>query len=109
MAEVAHVGRQVARTPKVKARVSRLLSGHAVANTWWNPADMPGWLTEEYYSKEIERRLKLLTVHEIANAIKVSHAYAAIVRAGKRRPHPRHWQAMADLVGVTQTDAATHL
>jgi hypothetical protein len=100
MADVALLRRQVAQTPKVKARVSKLLSAHAEANTWWNPADMPAWLTEEYYTKEIEPRLKHLKVREIANAIEVSHAYAGLVRADKRRPHPRHWQVLAELVGA---------
>jgi hypothetical protein len=28
--------------------------------------------------------------------------YAADIRAGRRRPHPRHWQALAQLVGASQ-------
>ena len=77
---------------------------NAVANTWWNPADMPAWLTEEHYIKEIQPRLKDLKVREIANVIKVSYAYAALIRAGKRRPHQRHWQLLADLTRAKETD-----
>lgn len=99
MAAVAQVGRMVARTPKVSKRVSRLLSDHAVANTWWNPADMPEWLTAEYYAERIQPRLRELKVRQIADTIKTSQPYAALVRSGKRRPHPRHWQALAVLVG----------
>jgi hypothetical protein len=29
----------------------------------------------------------------------LSEPYAAFVRSGKRRPHPRHWQVLAKLVG----------
>ena len=61
---------------------------------------MPAWLTEEYYANEIQPRLKNLKVREIATPIEVSQAYAALVRAGKRRPHPRHWRALAKLVGA---------
>jgi len=58
---------------------------------------MPAWLTEEYCAKEVQPRLKDMKVREIANAIKVSHGYAALVRAGKRRPHPRHWSTLVNI------------
>jgi len=29
-----------------------------------------------------------------------AHLHAADIRAGRRRPHPRHWQALAELVGI---------
>jgi hypothetical protein len=61
---------------------------------------MPAWLTEQYYTEQIQPRLRELRVREIAYAIKVSHAYAALVRVGKRRPHPRHWQVLARLSGI---------
>jgi len=30
----------------------------------------------------------------------VSVPYAADIRAGRRRPHPRYWQALARIIGV---------
>ena len=44
--------------------------------------------------------LRTVKVHEIAQAMQVSQPYAAFIRAGRRRPHPRHWQVLAELVGV---------
>jgi hypothetical protein len=35
------------------------------------------------------------------SALGISVAYAVAIRAGRRRPHPRHWQALAELVAVT--------
>jgi len=32
----------------------------------------------------------------------VSEPDAAYFRAGRHRPHPRHWEALAELVGVTE-------
>jgi hypothetical protein len=32
-----------------------------------------------------------------------SESYAVVIRARRRRPHPRHWQALAKLVGVIAT------
>jgi hypothetical protein len=63
---------------------------------------MPARLADDYHTKEIEPRLKHLKVREIANAIEVSLAYAGLVRAGKRRPHPRHWMVLARLAGAAE-------
>ena len=38
-------------------------------------------------------------LHAIASRIEVSRCYAGRIRRGYR-PHPRHWQALAGLVGV---------
>jgi len=43
--------------------------------------------------------LRSKKVREIAQAMQVSTPYAAFVRSGKRRPHPRHWEALALLAG----------
>jgi hypothetical protein len=33
--------------------------------------------------------------------MQVSHPYAAFIRSGRRSPHPRHWKALAGLVGLS--------
>ena len=50
--------------------------------------------------RKIQLRLRTIKVREIAQALQVSKPYAALIRAGRRRPHPRHWEALAELVGV---------
>jgi hypothetical protein len=77
------------------------LSDHAVANSWWDPSSLPSWLNEEYYVTKIQPRLRTFKVREISEAMHVSKPYAALVRAGRRRPHPRHWEALAGIVGVS--------
>jgi len=99
MAQVALMGNAKRKTHRVKARVSRVLSDHAVANTWWSPASLPAWLNAEYYAKEIQPRLRTIKVREIAQALGLSRPYTALIRAGRRRAHPRHWQALATLIG----------
>ena len=42
-----------------------------------------------------------ITVPFIASALGVSGPYAAEIRAGRCLPHPRHWQTLARLVGVS--------
>jgi hypothetical protein len=101
MAQVALIGHSVAKNQRVKDRISKSISDHAVANTWWDPKSLPTWLTEEYYVQRIQPLLRGKKVREIAEAMRVSHPYAAFIGSGRRRPHPRHWEALAGLVGVS--------
>jgi CRISPR-associated endonuclease Cas1 len=100
MAQVALIGHSKPKSSKVKARISKTLSNHAVANSWWSPSSLPPWLNGEYYAKEIQPRLKTIKVREIAQVLHVSNAYAAFIRSGRRRPHPRHWQSLATLAKI---------
>ena len=101
MAQVALIGHAKPKTQRTKARVSKTLSNHAVANSWWSPSSLPAWLNEEYYTAKIQPRLRTVKVREIAHALQVSKPYASFIRAGRRRPHPRHWKALAELVGAS--------
>jgi CRISPR-associated endonuclease Cas1 len=101
MAQVAMMGHAQPRTKRIKARISKALSEHAVANTWWSPSSLPAWLNEECYVQRIQPRLRTIKVREISEAMHVSKPYAALIRAGRRRPHPRHWEALTKLVGVS--------
>jgi CRISPR-associated endonuclease Cas1 len=100
MAQVALLGHRRPKTKQAKARISKRISDHAVANTWWDPSGLPDWLTPDFYVQRIQPSLKEKKVREIAEAMHVSQPYAALVRSGRRRPHPRHWQALAKLTGI---------
>jgi hypothetical protein len=100
MAQVALLGHMRPKSKKAKARLSKTISDHAVANTWWDSSSLPSWLTEQCYVQKIQPKLRVIKVREIAEALHVSEPYAAQVRAGRRRPHPRHWQALATLLDV---------
>jgi CRISPR-associated endonuclease Cas1 len=99
MTRTALIGHARPKTTRQRTQISKRLSDHAVANSWWSPSSLPSWLTEEYYAREIQPRLGKIKVREIAQVMHVSLPYAAFIRAGRRRPHPRHWQALAGLVG----------
>jgi CRISPR-associated endonuclease Cas1 len=105
MAQVALIGHSKLKTSKVKARISNTLSDHAVANSWWSPSSLPAWLNEEYYVQKIQPRLSVVKVREIAVALNVSKPYSAFIRSGRRRPHPRHWQVLAELVGLNRNNS----
>jgi CRISPR-associated endonuclease Cas1 len=101
MAQVALIGHSRPRTQKAKNRISRQISDHAVANTWWDPKSLPSWLTAECYVQRIQPLLREKKVREIAGAMQVSQPYAAFIRSGRRRPHPRHWENLAKLIALT--------
>jgi len=103
MAQVALIGHAKSKTQRAKAHISKALSDHAVANSWWSPSSLPAWLNEEGYVQQIQPRLRTVKVREIAQALQISKPYAAFIRAGRRRPHPRHWQALAKLLGLTHS------
>jgi len=60
-----------------------------------------GQVNEEFYLQQIQPRLRAIKVREIAQAMRVSKPYAALIRAGRGRPHPRHWEPLAELAGVS--------
>lgn len=101
LVEAARSGRVAAQSAKAQASRARTQRRNALAQWGWLPSSQPAWLNQETYSKKIQPLLAQFTNSAIASALNVSVPYAADVRAGRRRPHPRHWQALAQLVGVT--------
>ena len=93
--------------------IFKTLSDHAVGNSWWSPSSLPAWLDKEFYVQKIQPQLKTVRVRQIAQAMQVSQPYAAFIRSGRRRPHPRHWQALTRLSGTSiaasnELDQANH-
>jgi hypothetical protein len=43
----------------------------------------------------------LLSTSSVVSTLGVSKPYAVGIRAGRHRPHPRHWLALAALAGVS--------
>ena len=85
MARVALLSHARPKSKKTKTHISKVLSDHAVANTWWEPSSIPEWLTEQSYVERIQPRLKAIKVREIAETMHISKPYAALVRAGEYR------------------------
>src|SRR5580700_9337133 len=67
----------------------------------WKPSDLPGWLTRDVYVKQVQPVLASVAKSRIRSALGVSEPYSSDIRAGKRIPHARHWQALAQLVGFS--------
>ena len=96
----AKLGRIATHTPKAEARRAATMRRQEAAKRAWKPSDLPDWLNEKFYRKKIQPRLVAFTVPAIASALGISRPYATDVRAGRRLPHPRHWERLAQQVGL---------
>ena len=101
MVEVAKIGRMTAHAAGPRARLAQTQRMHALARWAWKPSSLPAWLNEEVYTQKIQPLLKDIANPVIMSALGVSVTYAVAIRAARRRPHPRHWEGLAKLVGVS--------
>jgi hypothetical protein len=87
----------------VSARLSQATKQkvHRARQVNWSKTEKPSWLTEDFYRKEILPKLGKVIIGNIATALEVSYPYASRIRSGRYLPHPRHWQALAQLAGVS--------
>jgi CRISPR-associated endonuclease Cas1 len=104
MIERAKAGRIAAQTSVANARRAETQRRHDLARKVWSLADQPVWLTRDKFQKKVQPLLANTTLSQIASAIGVSIPYASDIRKGRNHPHPRHWQALARLVGVEGSD-----
>jgi len=94
------LGRIATHSAIAEARRAATHAKHVKALRKWNPSDLPQWLDEDFYRREILPSLSKFTVKVIRKAIEVSHPYATLIRSGDRVPHPRHWLTLARLAGI---------
>jgi CRISPR-associated endonuclease Cas1 len=95
------VGRTMAQKLEAIAKRASTMRHHTSSIKAWKPSDLPTWLTLDVYVKQVQPALATIAKVRICEAINVSEPYASDIRAGKRIPHQRHWQALAQLVGVS--------
>jgi CRISPR-associated endonuclease Cas1 len=103
LVDAARSGRVAAQSAEAQSRRAETQRRHAIAQNAWSPSKKPAWLNEDTYLNKIQPRLAGLRNATIASALAVSMPYAADVRAGRRRPHPRHWEALAALVEISNS------
>jgi CRISPR-associated endonuclease Cas1 len=103
LVKVRPLAQAAALTEKSRNRRKKTQRRQNEARRAWQPSDLPSWLDNEAYTSQIQPRLARFTRNLIGAALDVSISYASEVRAGTRIPHPRHWQKLAKLVGVTNT------
>jgi CRISPR-associated endonuclease Cas1 len=103
LVEVARAGRVAGHTQEAIAKEAATHRRHGRERDAWNPAKQPSWLTEQVFSEKIQPALARASATAIAKRIGVSRWYAGRIREGYR-PHPRHWERLAGLAGVSEGD-----
>jgi CRISPR-associated endonuclease Cas1 len=101
MLDAAKIGRQTANSSEAQLKRATTQRKNALAQHAWKSSDQPAWLTEKFYSENIQPILAAMSASAIARQISVSRWYAGRIREGYR-PHPRHWEALAGLVGCCE-------
>jgi hypothetical protein len=93
-------GRKLPHTPKSLARRAETQRKQRALNRAFDPATLPEWLTREFYVKQVIPALSNVPKRRIRRMLAVSEPHAARIAKGIV-PHPRHWQALAQLVGLS--------
>ena len=101
LVDAAQIGRVAARTPEARAKHVASRRRHAQACSEWDASTQPAWLTSEVFSQQVQPLLAKVSTSAIRSRIGVSRWYAGRIREGYR-PHPRHWSALANLVGFSE-------
>jgi CRISPR-associated endonuclease Cas1 len=94
-------GRLAAQSPESRAQRSATQRAHVLAIRAWKPSKELDWLDRKTYMNKIQPRLAGVTISALQSALGISEPYATFLRAGSRVPHPRHWLALARLVGLS--------
>jgi CRISPR-associated endonuclease Cas1 len=104
MLKKAKLGRIATHSPIAEARRAATHAKQVEALRRWNSSDLPKWLDEDFYRRQVLPRLAGFTVKRIRVAIDVSHPYATLIKRGLRIPHPRHWVVLARMAGIAAND-----
>jgi CRISPR/Cas system-associated endonuclease Cas1 len=95
-------GRKIANTPESLARRAATQRQQQAANRAFSVSDLPAWLTtRDAYVKQVLPALASVAKSQIRSALGVSEPYSSDIQSGKRIPARRHWQTLAELVGVS--------
>jgi len=97
-------GRKMAHSPESRAQRSETQRRQQAANRAFNPSELPTWLTREFYTSRIAPALANVPKPRIRSALGVSEPHAVRIQRGTV-PHPRHWLALAQLVGINSPSA----
>jgi CRISPR-associated endonuclease Cas1 len=100
--KAAKLGRIATHLPQAKALRAETMRRQMAGRTAWKPSDLPDWLDKNAYRHAIHPKLAGLTVSLISRELGISEPYATTVRSGKRIPHPRHWEMLARIAGISE-------
>jgi CRISPR-associated endonuclease Cas1 len=99
--ELAKMGRIAAQRPESQVKHAETQRRHQAAKREWLSSPKPSWPTETTYIEKIQPALATVPISRLSSTLGVSESYAADIRAGRHRPHPRHWRVLEKLGSVS--------
>jgi len=99
--EIAKKGRIAALSVASRRKHSETQRRHEALKRAWRSVPKPDWPDERAYREQIQPRLIQVPISTLVSTLGVCESYAADIRAGRHRPHPRHWLVLAQLVGIS--------
>jgi hypothetical protein len=88
------------QTPELRGRRAAAISSRRRKEAQWEDANPEVYWDPDYLDREIQPRLGTMRLQDIMEVCGVSKGTASCWRSGKWTPHPSHWAALAELVGV---------
>jgi CRISPR-associated endonuclease Cas1 len=105
LVKAAKQGRIAAQSDQAQERRAETQHRHRSASAGWKDSDLPAWLDKEFYLRQIQPRLKGLTLSVLASTLDISIPYAVDIRSGRRVPDRRHWEVLSQLAGISPVNA----
>jgi hypothetical protein len=98
--KAAELGRVASHSDRAEEQRAASQRRHCSEKASWQAPALPIWLTKDFYICDIQPKLKGITLSTLASKLGISIMYAVQIRSRRRIPHPRHWQMLAQLVGI---------
>jgi hypothetical protein len=100
----AAAGNDPRRDPEVnRKRAAAISEGHR-RNREWRRENAELGRDETWFRRDLLPRLDGFSLKEMAAATGLSLAACSRIRSGRRTPHPRHWEALANLTSARGRD-----
>lgn len=97
LATQAVAGRDPRSDPEMNRKRSKAIAEAHRQNRQWSEAQHSETRDAAWFLREVCPALDTLPLKAIARATGLSLAASSRIRAGKRVPHPRHWEALFEL------------
>lgn len=91
-------GKDPRKDPELNRRRGVAIAEGHRRNREWGREHTDATRDEAWFRREIAPKLDAFTLAEIAKATGLSLAACSRFRSGARMPHPRHWEALLELV-----------
>jgi CRISPR-associated endonuclease Cas1 len=99
-------GRDPSQTSEARAKRRDSLFAAKTAEREWDALETNPAITEQQLNEEVLPRLAGVPLSQLERATGLSNSSCSRIRSGRMTPHPRHWDALAELTTSKVNDTA---